>query len=354
MPSQRIDLLPLRGDGVVQRLDGFVLKRQSRFEHIDALAERLHVIHRNPFGPALPQSVAERDAVVEHKTFATPAALGLRYALEISEDAALEVIDLRKTVREQIGAGLLAADAAGAEHRDPAVFRRIEMAGGKILELPKTPYAGIDGAGKCTHRNLECVAGVDHQRIRTRDQRVPVCGVDINADLPGRVGMAVAEGNDLLFQPDLQALKRHRGGMREFQFEVVEPAAEQSAALQFLNQCGNRLGLARQRAVDAFMGQQHAAIQLQSGADRAQRLAQLPEIWQRGELIESSDPVRHHGGLSGRRRRGNPDVVPANVFAATTLILSYAPPAIAHRLMNMPCNPAPRAQRKMTKVSNLA
>src|SRR3984893_15308669 len=210
------------------------------------------------FGQALPQSVAERDAVVEHKTFATPAALGLRHALEISEEAAVEVIDLRKPAREQVGAGLLASDAAGAEHRDPLVFLRIEMARGKILELPKTPYAGIDGAGKCAHRNLEGVAGVDHQRIGTRDQRVPVGGVDIRAGLPVRVGRAVAEGYELVFQPSLQALKRPRWGMREFQFEVVEPAAEQSAALQFLNQCGNRLGLARQRAVDAFMGQQHA------------------------------------------------------------------------------------------------
>src|SRR3982074_3875324 len=98
--------------------------------------------------PALPQAVAERDAVVEYKTFAAPAAFCLGNALEISEDAAPEVIDLRKTAREQIGAGLLAADAAGAEHRYLAMFRRIEMARGKILELPKTPDAGIDGAGE--------------------------------------------------------------------------------------------------------------------------------------------------------------------------------------------------------------
>src|SRR6202140_3601390 len=116
-----------------------------------------------PFGQALPQSMAERDAVVEHKTFAAPAALGFRHALEISEDAALEVIDLGKTARQQVGAGLLAADAAGAEHRDPLVFRRIEMARGKILELPKTPYVGIESAGKCPHCNFDWVGGCDTQ-----------------------------------------------------------------------------------------------------------------------------------------------------------------------------------------------
>src|SRR6266704_293436 len=92
LPRQRVDLEPLRGYGLVQRVDGLVLKRQPHIEH---------------------------DPVVEYKTFAAPAALCFRNALEISEDAALDVIDLRKTPREQIGAGLFAANSAGAKHRNP-------------------------------------------------------------------------------------------------------------------------------------------------------------------------------------------------------------------------------------------
>jgi len=45
---------------------------------------------------ALPQAVAERDALVKDKTFAAPAAFGFRHALEVFEDAALEMIDLAK------------------------------------------------------------------------------------------------------------------------------------------------------------------------------------------------------------------------------------------------------------------
>src|SRR5262245_18184623 len=81
------------------------------------------------------QTVPERDALVEHKTFAAPAALRLRYLFQIFQNAALEVIDLGKAAREQMRARLLAADAAGAEHRDPAMFGGIELTGGKILEL---------------------------------------------------------------------------------------------------------------------------------------------------------------------------------------------------------------------------
>ena len=86
---------------------------------------------------SLPQPVAQRHTFVEYKTLAAPAALFFRYAFEIAEDAALEVIDLTKPLRQQIGAGLLAPDTAGAEHRDPLVLRRIEFLCGEFLELPK-------------------------------------------------------------------------------------------------------------------------------------------------------------------------------------------------------------------------
>src|SRR5580692_13034044 len=89
------------------------------------------------FHPPLPQPVAERDAVVKHEAFAAPAALGLRHVFQIFQDSALEVIDLGEAAREQIGAGLFTADAAGAKHRDLAVPGGVEMVGGKILELPE-------------------------------------------------------------------------------------------------------------------------------------------------------------------------------------------------------------------------
>src|SRR3954454_12760527 len=68
------------------------------------------------------QAMAESDALIENKTFAAPAALMFRYTFEITQDAALEVVDFGKPLRQQIGAGLFAADAAGAEHRDLLVF----------------------------------------------------------------------------------------------------------------------------------------------------------------------------------------------------------------------------------------
>src|SRR5207342_3828906 len=99
-----------------------------------SLSALMSVIGTMPHA-ALPQSVAQRDASVKDKAFATPLALRLGHAFQIFQNAAFEVIDLRKAARQQIARGFFATDAAGAEHRDLAVLRRIEMARGKILEL---------------------------------------------------------------------------------------------------------------------------------------------------------------------------------------------------------------------------
>src|SRR5215208_199337 len=101
------------------------------------------------FHCALSQAVAERNAVVKDKTLAAPPALQFRYAFQIAEDTALEVIDLGETARQQIAAGLFASNSAGAEHGDLPVLRRIEMTRGKILELPKAFDSRIERAREC-------------------------------------------------------------------------------------------------------------------------------------------------------------------------------------------------------------
>jgi len=59
--------------------------------------------------------------------------------------------------------------------------------------------------------------------------------------------------------------------------------------LQFGHQRVDALRGTCHRAVDALRRQQHAAFQPEVHADRAQRLAQLPEIRQRGKLVEGGN-----------------------------------------------------------------
>src|SRR5262249_54066078 len=118
------------------------------------------------FKLSLLQAVAERNALVEHKAFAAPAAVLLAHLFQIFQNAAPQMIDLGKAAREQQARGLLAADAAGAEHRDTSVLCRIKLFSDEIPELAKACEAGIDRAVESAHGDLESVAGVEQERAR--------------------------------------------------------------------------------------------------------------------------------------------------------------------------------------------
>ena len=45
LPRQRVDLLPLSGNGLVERLDGFILIGEARLQRIYASAKRVVVTH---------------------------------------------------------------------------------------------------------------------------------------------------------------------------------------------------------------------------------------------------------------------------------------------------------------------
>src|SRR5215475_9541668 len=110
------------------------------------------------------QAMAERNALVEDKALAAPAAFRFRNVCQIFENTALEVIDLGKALRDEMRARLLAADAAGAEHRDPAMLARIKFVCGKLLEGAKIPELRVERAFESAERHFEDVARVDHER----------------------------------------------------------------------------------------------------------------------------------------------------------------------------------------------
>src|ERR1700674_1037279 len=150
---------------------------------VSALRSLIAVMLHIPFA----QTVAKRDTLVEDEALATPTAVGLRDLFEIVQNAALQVIDLGKALGEQVARGLFAADAAGAEHRDFTMPRRIEVTRGEFLELPEARDGGINLAFECADRNLEGVARVDDNRVGGGDQIVPLPGFDIGADLERRI-----------------------------------------------------------------------------------------------------------------------------------------------------------------------
>ena len=83
--------------------------------------------------------------------------------------------------------------------------------------------------------------------------------------------MSVAEGYDLLFQTDLQPLERHVGGGRKFEFEIVQSAGEQRPIAKLPDQVVDGVVGTCNGAIDALVGQQHRAFDIEAGADIAQR-----------------------------------------------------------------------------------
>src|SRR6056297_2364510 len=95
---------------------------------------------------ACPQPVAHRDPAVKDETLALPGALIFGHLFEIFQDTALEVIDLLHSLAQQVIGGFLAADAAGAEHRDPLVVKAVPVLLPPRREIAKGGGFGIDSA----------------------------------------------------------------------------------------------------------------------------------------------------------------------------------------------------------------
>ena len=217
--------------------------------------------HRHPARPAQAmatrrQAVPHRNPFVEHETFAPPRALLGGHLFQIFEDAALQVEHVRHALRLQERRRFFAADAAGAEHRDPLRTGEqfVAMRPKPARKFAERPRLGIDRAIERADRHLVIVARVDQHRARIGDQRIPVGGIDIGAGI-GRVDQRLAHRHDLALQPHLGTVEGHR--VRRGKLHLQPRTARQATNMRQhrVDPCG-RSG---DRAVDAFPRQQQRA-----------------------------------------------------------------------------------------------
>ena len=105
---------------------------------------------------------------------------------EVFEDAAFEVEDLGEALLEHVGGGFFAADAAGAEHGDLAVFGGVEVfAGRRSAKSEKVSRGGVVAPAKVPMLGLVGVAGVEEEDVGVGEEGVPVGGVDVVAGAGG-------------------------------------------------------------------------------------------------------------------------------------------------------------------------
>src|ERR1700753_1981227 len=79
--------------------------------------------------------MVDGDTLIEDVAFAFPAALCFRSFLQVAQDAASQVIHLRKAVLQHVSRCLFAADAAGAKHGDSRMPGWIEMLVDPVCEV---------------------------------------------------------------------------------------------------------------------------------------------------------------------------------------------------------------------------
>src|SRR5262249_11279306 len=106
-------------------------------------------------------------------------------------------------------------------------------------------------------------------------------------------------------------------------------AAEQRAVPKLFHQRIDAVIAPRDGAIDPLSRKQNAALEAETMAKGAQRLAQLPEIRQRGELVEGGNLVGHELRSIRRLFSGKP--------CKSRIGLWYA--SIGEPLVNMSCKP---------------
>ena len=155
--------------------------------------------------------VVDAHPLVKDVALPLPAAALLRDLLEVTQDPALQVVNILKALLQQVGGALLATNPAGAEHGDRLRSLLIHQGPQGVLhpsgELAKTLGTGVDRAGEAAHLHFVAVAGVHHQGLWIGNQRIPLLRRDIGPHLLGRLHRGAAHGDDLALEPDLQAME---------------------------------------------------------------------------------------------------------------------------------------------------
>ena len=206
--------------------------------------------------------MADADPFIEHETFALPQTVGFGYVLEVAQDAAAQMRDILDALSAQESGRFLAADAAGAEHRDPRVGAKLLAIGAEPGgKLAKTAGLWVDRARKCADRNFIIIAGVDDDRVWVADQRIPLIRLDIAANVARRVDARDAECHNFALYPHLHPAERR--GFGAAIFDVERGAARPSLLYERGDMCNDRrdaLRAARDRAVDALSCEQDRAL----------------------------------------------------------------------------------------------
>ena len=186
--------------------------------------------------------------------------------------------------------GLVAADAAGAVHRHRtlrrAPRRRVRLdVGGEVAEVV---HLRIERAVEMAQAELEVVAVVQQHDVVALQQRPPFgwCEVAGVALVGRRQHVGQPERDDLGLEAHLQAAEGLGGAGAVLEVHAAQRAGEHAGALQRGFEVGDRFGGAGDGAVDAFVSDDDAALEV--ARKRTQGLRRGDGVGERGEAVEGA------------------------------------------------------------------
>ena len=132
------------------------------------------------------------------------------------------MIDLFYAFGFQKCCGFFAANAAGAEHSKLCFARRqFRTMGAKpIGKFAEGLGLWVNRTFKRANRHFIIITRVDQHRVRIGNQRIPILGLHISADLMFWVDALDAERNNLFFEAHFHPVKGHFLGMRIFHIQI--------------------------------------------------------------------------------------------------------------------------------------
>ena len=203
------------------------------------------------------QRRVDTHALVEDETL--PAIVRPAAVLEVLEDAAFQLQHIAKALRLHVGAGLLAADAARAEHDDGLVLellRQLRHCGGKVPEM-------IHARGQRVLERAELhfvvIAGVEQrERPALVEPGFQLTRSELRRGTRGRIDSRHAEGDDFLLDAYQHATEGLFGGAAVFRLQLCKAGNAPKSG----QHCLDPFGAAGDEQVDAFPAQENRAPQL--------------------------------------------------------------------------------------------
>lgn len=126
-------------------------------------------------------SMAESNTRIKDEAFPPPHAVSRRNALEIIQDAAVELVNACESFSEEKGTRLLATNPPGTEHGDLPLPIVSKGGGDVVWEFSKGACTRILRTLERANLELVSVARIDNENAWIRNQRVPIFRLDISA-----------------------------------------------------------------------------------------------------------------------------------------------------------------------------